>query len=164
MSEVPSTDRSLPAPHQLTLALPFPGRHWCSGFATKNPASDMGLRTPRYALDLTAVAVVHRGPRPHAAYRFLQLSHLRAHLGTFQTSPHIAMANHRTSEWTYNSRSTSSRVFTGQGLHHFGDDVSPHHGDRSPRWIYPNRFDSGTTCRQLMPKVIWKGSPLAAVR
>jgi hypothetical protein len=161
---VSSTDRSLLGPLQLTLALPLRGRHSRSGFATKNTASDMGVTHTMYALDLNALTVVSRGPRPHAAYRLLQLSFLRAHLRTFQTSPYVAMANHRASKWTYDLRRTSNRVFTGQGLHHYGDNVSPHHGNRSPRWIYPNLIDPGTTCHWLMPNVIWKGSRSAVVR
>jgi hypothetical protein len=113
----------------------------------QEPSFRHGVTHTRYALDSNAFTVLTEALEPHAAYRLLQLSYLRAHLGTFQTSPHIAMANHRANKWTYNLRSTSNRVFTGQGLHHFGDNVSPHHGNRSPRWIYPNLIDSDTTCR-----------------
>lgn len=84
---------------------------------------------------------------PHEAYRLLQLSNLRAHLRTLQTSLLHAVANHRAGEWRHDLRSTSNRAVTGQGLHYFGDNVSPHHGNRAPRWIYPNLIDSGTTCR-----------------
>lgn len=33
---------------------------------------------------------------------------------------------------------------------------TPHHGDRSPRWIYPNLIDSSTCCRAFVPARAWK--------
>jgi hypothetical protein len=57
--------------------------------------------------------------------------------------------------WRYSLRSAVSRVFPAQGL--CSTELhNNHHSDRSPPWLYPNLFDSGTSCRELMPSVIRK--------
>jgi hypothetical protein len=68
-------------------------------------------------------------------------------------------------EWRHPLRGTANRASPGQGLRPIrGRFLNPHHGDRSPRWIYPNLSDSRTSCRRLMPGLPWKSSDLATVR
>jgi hypothetical protein len=63
-------------------------------------------------------------------------------------------------------RSTTSRVLPAQGLQST-ELHNDHCSDRSPPWLYPNLFDSNTSCRGLMLSVSWKMltlSDLAVVR
>jgi hypothetical protein len=79
--------------------------------------------------------------------------------------PHDATASRRPTKWRHSLRSTTNRAFSGQGLRPIrGRLINPHHGDRSPRWIYPNLLDSSTSCRRLMLGLPWISSDLATVR
>jgi len=53
-------------------------------------------------------------------------------------------------------RTAICRAFSGQGSLGFEDRVDPHHGDRSPQWIYPNLTDPGTSCHGFVSRHDWK--------
>jgi len=50
----------------------------------------------------------------------------------------------------------AGRASSGRGSLGFGNRVDPHHGDRSPWWIYPNLTDPGTPTREPVSNPAWK--------
>jgi len=61
-------------------------------------------------------------------------------------------------EWRRAFRFIASRAFSGQGSLGFFDRVDPHHGDRSPQWIYPALTGSGTLCHETVFCSAWNPS------
>lgn len=144
--EVPSTDRSLDAPLQLTLTFCYRA---ATGVLALPPATQLPTWVHTYEVCARPERLNGINRDTRAACR-LSNSAIELSTSTPQNVPNptlVAIANYRAGKWTYDLRSTSNRVFTGQGLHHFGDNVSTHRGKRSPLWIYPNLIDSDTICR-----------------
>lgn len=94
----PCTDRSHRLARRSRFELRCAGRHWCPGFATVDPASDMCSRVSCDPLDPRTYRLFAGALAPHAARRLLQLNRPTS-TPTSRPVLALAMASHRASKW-----------------------------------------------------------------
>jgi hypothetical protein len=143
--EAPCTDRSHRSAPRLRLELCCAGRHWCPGFATEGPASDMLSRALFGSLDLRTYRLFAGALTPHVARRLLQLKRSPSTPSSRPIPRPPATASRRSVRVAIPLRGLPAELSQARGFR--TNPMSPHRDDRSSQRFYPDLFDSDTSCR-----------------
>lgn len=168
VASTPTASRTRGTFHrQVPLGLP----HALTQDTTRRAATDAPVLPPRAQLPTRVHARYPRArPKTLAGYSPELPSHVppidfnswAIHEHTQKRSkprPYVVTASRHPTAWHHPLRGRTNRAFPGQGSRPIRSrHIVPHHGDRSPQWIYPNLLDSSTSCRRLMSGPAWKSS------
>jgi hypothetical protein len=138
----------------LALRACLSGRHWCPGFATEGPASDMSSRALSRARP-ECLPPIRRSPR--AACRLPTSTAETIHEHAPEPPRPLRCLRRRTAaRWVVIPlRSPPAELSQVRGCRN-ELPFTPCRSDRSPQQIYPDLFDPDTSCRKLVPGTTWK--------